>query len=402
MNPKKTIILGVCGSISAYRAADLARELMRAGCDVHVCLTDAAQKFVTPILFETLTGNPCLTDTFTEPVPGRMAHIDLARKADLVVIAPGSANTISRLAQGVAEDMLTTLVLAYRGEVVIAPAMNPSMLANQATQASISTLIQRGVFFVDPIEGDVVAGETGPGKLAPITDITHQVLALLATSDGLRGQKVLITSGPTQEAIDDIRFLSNRSSGKMGAALARAALLMGAEVTIVTGPTAVLMPIDARVIRVRSAEEMLFAAVHNLEGQDWVVGAAAVADYRPANPVKGKMRRSNERLTLELVPNPDIIAELVRLSTAKQKVIGFAAEPDAGLETAKEKVVRKGLHAIAVNDVSRSDIGFEADSNEVTLVLNNGETVKSGMKTKFGVALFLWEELLKVQSFFPA
>lgn len=392
----KTVVLGVCGSVAAYRAADLARELMRSGCTVHVCLTDAAEKFVTPILFETLTGNPCLTDTFVEPVPGRMAHIDLAREADLLVIAPASANTINRLAQGLCKDMLTTLALAYRGPMVIAPAMNPSMFAHDATRTAVKQLAERGVFFVDPIEGDVVAGETGPGKLAPADEIQAQIMTVLDVTQSLRGKRVLITSGPTQEPIDDVRFLSNRSSGKMGAALARAAILMGAEVTVITGPTSVPLPLDAKVFRVRTAEEMLFAATHQLEGADWIVGAAAVADYRPANPVKGKVRRSDGSLALELVPNPDIIGTLATQTTPRQRVVGFAAEPDEALDTARAKLDKKGLLAIAVNDISRSEIGFESDRNELALVTREGEPKRSGLVGKLEAALWLWRELVLI------
>jgi len=387
------VILGVSGSIASYRAADLARELMRAGCDVHVCLTDAAQQFVTPILFETLTGNPCHTSAFEEPIRGRMAHIDLARQADALVIAPASANTINRIAQGIGEDMLTTLALAFRGPMVIAPAMNPSMFAHDATRASLQTLLERGAFLVDPIEGDVVAGEHGPGKLAPVAEIAEQVLTVIQTTQILKGQNVLITSGPTQEPIDDVRFLSNRSSGKMGAALARGALLLGAEVTVVTGPTHIALPLDAKVIKVKTAEEMLFAASHYLEGQDWIIGAAAVADYRPANPRTGKIRRSSEPMNLEFIPNPDIIATLAKQTNPRQKVVGFAAEPDEGLEAAQAKIQRKGLHAIAINDISRSEIGFEADQNELTLLTADGTTQSSGQMSKLRVALWLWRAL---------
>lgn len=389
----KWVVLGVSGSIASYRAADIARELMRAGLSVHVCLTDSAQQFVTPILFETLTGNPCLTNAFEEPERGRMAHIDLARGADLLVFAPASANTINKLAHGIGDDMLTTLALAYRGPMVIAPAMNPSMFAHEATRTSLRTLQERGAFVVDPIEGDVVAGEHGPGKLAPASEIVDQIMMVIETTQVLRGQRVLITSGPTQEPIDDVRFLSNRSSGKMGAALARAAVLLGAEVTVVTGPTSVPFPLDAKVIRVRTAEEMLFAASHHLEGQDWIVGAAAVADYRPANPTKGKIRRVTEGLSLEFVANPDIIATLARQITPKQKVVGFAAEPDGGLDIARRKIESKGLHAIAVNDVSQAEIGFESDANELTLLRANGRTEGSGRMSKMEIALWFWKTL---------
>src|SRR5688572_12796476 len=251
------IVLGVCGSIAAYRAADLARDLMRAGHTVRVCLTDAAQKFVTPVLFETLTGQPCLQEVFEEPERGRMAHLDWARAADLVLIAPASANTLNRIANGIGEDMLTTLALAFERQVVVAPAMNPAMYLHPGTQTSLSSLLARGVYVVEPTEGDVVAGEHGQGKLALNSEILAAVTSLLERSRALAGRRVLITSGPTQEPLDDVRYLTNRSSGRMGAALAQAAWQMGGEVTVVAGPSDVAYPRNVSVIPVRTARQML-------------------------------------------------------------------------------------------------------------------------------------------------
>lgn len=389
----RSVVLGVSGSIAAYRAADLARELMRAGCEVRVCLTDSAQKFVTPALFEALTGNPCLIDTFEEPEVGRMVHIDWARQADLLVLAPATANTINRVANGLADDLLSTIALAYDGPIVIAPAMNPTMYQHETVQTSLETLTERGVFIVEPTEGDVACGENGQGKLASTQELAASILAILAQTQILRGQRVLITSGPTQEPIDDVRFLSNRSSGKMGAALARAALLLGAEVTVVTGPTSTPLPIAAKLIRVNTAEQMLRTAQGELANQDWVIGTAAVADYRPASPVAGKMRRDANNLSLELTPNPDIIATLAAQAKPNQKVIGFAAEPGQELKVAQEKIAKKGLFAIAVNDVSRSDIGFGSDQNELTLIRGDGSSASSGVRSKLQIALWLFAEL---------
>lgn len=390
----KTVVLGVCGSVAAYRAADLARELMRAGCSVRVCLTDSAEKFVTPALFEALTGQPCLQETFDEPEVGRMAHIDWARQADLLVVAPASANTINKLAAGIADDLLSTLALAYDGPLVIAPAMNPTMYQHETVQRSLQVLSERGAYIIEPMEGDVACGENGQGKLVSIPELTAEITGILAKSKLLEGKRVLITSGPTQEPIDDVRFLSNRSSGKMGAALAQAALLLGAEVTVVSGPTAIPLSARAKVIRVNTAEQMLDAAQRELPGQDWIIGAAAVADYRPSQPVLGKMRRAAEDLTITLTPNPDIIATLARLASPGQRVVGFAAEPSPDLAIAREKIGRKGLFAIAANDVSRREIGFGADYNELTLVRADGTSVTSGIKSKLQVALWLFEELL--------
>lgn len=389
------IVLGVSGSVAAYRAADLARELMRQGCTVRVCLTDAAQRFVTPILFETLTGQPCLQDVFEEPETGRMAHIDWARKADAIVVAPATANTIAKLAYGVGDDMLTTMILASNAPLVVAPAMNPQMYANDATREAMSKLRERASVMVEPVDGDVACGEHGQGKLAGIPAIVDAVLAVVKRSRKLEGRKVLITSGPTQEPIDDVRFVSNRSSGKMGAALARAALLMGAEVTVVTGPVRVQMPLQAKVVRVRTAEEMLKAGLEEGVDANLIVGAAAVADYRPATRHRGKLRRTSEPTSLELVPNPDVIAALAK-AFPDATVVGFAAEPSRSLEAAKDKLARKGLAAIAVNDVSRGDIGFDAEQNILRLVTVDGPVVfESGLMSKLGCALWLLDRVVK-------
>ena len=388
------ILLGVSGSISAYRAADLARELMRAGHTVRVCLTDSAQKFVSAVLFETLTGQPCLTDTFEEPTPGRMAHIDWARQADLVLIAPATANTLNKLAAGVASDMLTTIALVSRRPLVLAPAMNPDMYASASVQASLSLLVGRGATVVEPTEGDVVSGESGPGKLAAIASIVSVCSDVLFSSSLLAGKKVLITSGPTQEPIDSVRYISNHSSGKMGAACARAALQMGASVTVVAGPQAAPLPLGCTVVPVGTASEMLVKAVGLAPGFDVIVGVAAVADYRVKEPTEGKIRRSGESLSLELVPNPDIIAALAQVAQGAM-VVGFAAEPSSDTAVAREKIGRKGLFAIAANDISSELTGFGSDQNRLHLVFKDGFSVDSGVRSKFRCALWLFEELLK-------
>jgi len=386
------IVLGVSGSIAAYRAADLARELMRSGHTVRTCLTDAAQKFVTPALFEGLTGEPCLVDTFEEPMVGRMAHIDWARWADFVIVAPATANTLAKLANGEAEDMLTTLVLAYEGPLMVAPAMNPAMYAHDTTQRALRSLEAGGAFVIEPTEGDVACGENGQGKLASIAEIVAAAEPILSRSNRLAGQVVLITSGPTQEPIDQVRYVTNRSSGKMGLALAQAALLMGAEVRLVTGPTALTLPRQADVVRVKTAEEMLSAARTQAKGANWIIGAAAVADYRPADVFPGKLRRKEPTISLEMIQNPDIIAALTA-ENPNAKVVGFAAEPTSETETARAKLERKGLFAIAANDVSGAGIGFEADDNALVVVAKNGYQAESGRMTKLACAFWLFEQL---------
>jgi phosphopantothenoylcysteine decarboxylase/phosphopantothenate--cysteine ligase len=389
-----TVVLGVSGSVAAYRAADLARELMRNGCTVRVCLTDAAQNFVTPALFEALTGQPCLSSVFDEPVPGRMAHIDWARQADLVVVAPATANTIAKIAHGIGDDMLTTICLATTAPLVVAPAMNPQMYASDANREALQLVRSRAAVIVEPSEGDVACGEHGEGKLASIADIVSAVFELQVRSKHLKGKTVLITSGPTREPIDGVRYISNRSSGKMGAALARAAHILGAtRVIVVSGPTQTPYPLQSEVIRVSTADEMLAASRAEAGNADLIIGAAAVADYRPAKALAGKIRRESDALSVDLVKNPDVIAELAR--STKGKVIGFAAEPSSDLDYACEKIKRKGLHAIAVNDVSRSDIGFDSHDNELTLVSSDGSIQSSGKRSKLGCALWLMEQIAR-------
>ena len=385
-------VLGVSGSVAAYRAADLARELMRNGFTVRVCLTDSAQKFVQPALFEALTGNPCLIEAFEEPERGRMAHIDWARQADIIIIAPATANTINKMAQGIADDMLSTITLATTKPIVIAPAMNPQMYANEVTQQSLEALEARGAYIVEPEEGDVACGENGQGKLASISSILYAVNEVATTSKILKGKKILITSGPTQEPIDDVRFITNRSSGKMGVALAKAALLMGAEVTIIAGPQEARIPLQLTVIKVKTALEMLEAMKEQAPQHDWIIGAAAVADYRLENPSSGKLRRSESSLQISLIPNPDIIAEAARLAP-NAKVIGFAAEPSPDLSIAKEKIRKKSLFAIAANDVGNTEIGFDSSANAIDLLFADGKILHSGVRSKFQCAVWLLESI---------
>ena len=385
-------VLGVSGSVAAYRAADIARELMRSGFTVRVCLTDSAQKFVQPALFEALTGNPCLIEAFEEPERGRMAHIDWARQADIIIIAPATANTINKMAQGIADDMLSTITLATTKPIVIAPAMNPQMYANEVTQQSLEALEARGAYIVEPEEGDVACGENGQGKLASISSILYAVNEVASTSKILKGKKILITSGPTQEPIDDVRFITNRSSGKMGVALAKAALLMGAEVTIIAGPQEARIPLQLTVIKVKTALEMLEAMKEQAPQHDWIIGAAAVADYRLENPSSGKLRRSESSLQISLIPNPDIIAEAARLAP-NAKVIGFAAEPSTDLSIAKEKIRRKSLFVIAANDVGNTEIGFDSSANAIDLIFADGNILHSGVRSKFQCAVWLLESI---------
>jgi phosphopantothenoylcysteine decarboxylase/phosphopantothenate--cysteine ligase len=289
--------------------------------------------------------------------------------------------------------MLTTLALAYTGPIIIAPAMNPSMYLHEPVQEALKTLAERGAIIIEPKEGDVACGEHGQGKLAATPHIVEEVLAVAARSQLLKGKHVLITSGPTQEPIDEVRYLTNRSSGRMGAALARAALLMGARVTVVTGPTSVPVPLAATVVRVHTAIEMLEACNEPAKTTDWIIGAAAVADFRPKLRAPGKIRRGESPGHIDLVENPDVIGSLAKIVKPGARVVGFAAEPTSETETAKEKIARKSLWAIAMNDISRKDVGFESGDNELTLIDSSGDMVHSGKRTKLACALWLLEQL---------
>lgn len=390
------VLLGVTGSVAAYRAADLARELMRAGCTVRTCLSDGALGFVQPALFEALTGQPCLSSVFQEPEPGRMAHIDWARWASLAVVAPASADTLAAAAHGLARDMLQTILVAYDGPTLYAPAMNPTMFTSETVVASRKILESRGAAFVEPAEGDVACGEQGQGKLASISAIVEAAMTILSAKSLWAGRTILITSGPTQEAIDGVRFLSNRSSGKMGVALARAGLMMGARVVLVTGPTAEVPPARVETVRVKTAMEMQAAALRFAPEADAIIGAAAVADYRPAEVLPGKMRRTADELNLKLVKNPDVLASLKKAAKPGVYVVGFAAEPDDGLEEAMRKIQSKGIAGIAVNDISSSDIGFESDSNALTFLTSSGGKFESGKRSKLGCALWLLEKVAQL------
>jgi phosphopantothenoylcysteine decarboxylase/phosphopantothenate--cysteine ligase len=388
---KSTVVLGVTGSVAAYRAADVARELMRHGFSVKCCLTRSAAELVTPALFEALTGNPCVTDVFDEPVRGRMAHIDIAREASVVLVCPATANAIAVLAAGNAVDMFSTIVSATGAPLLIAPAMNPEMYASAANQENLSTLRRRGACVIEPDDGVVACGEQGQGKLAATASIVAATMEAAFRSHLYDGVRIVVTAGPTHETIDPVRHIANRSSGKMGYAIARAAIQMGASVTLVAGPTHIAPPPAATLVRVTSAEEMLSAATAACEGADLLIGAAAVADFRPSAVSREKVRSGSE-LALTLIPTQDILAA-VRSTHPGIAIVGFAAETTDHLASAKEKIERKGLAAIAINDVSDPSIGFDSEENALEVLFADGHSVSIARDSKFNVAARLLESI---------
>jgi len=367
------ILLGVTGGIAAYKAADLVRRLQDLGAEVRVVMTRAAQEFITPLTLQALSGNTVHTDLLDPAAEAAMGHIELARWADLVLIAPASADFIARLAHGRADDLLTTLCLATPAPIALAPAMNQGMWRDAATQANIALLRSRDAVFLGPAEGSQACGDVGPGRMLE----AHQLAALAADlfpSRLLDGKRVLITAGPTREAIDPVRYISNHSSGKMGFALAQAAADAGAHVTLIAGPVALSTPERVARIDVESAQQMFDAAMAQAANCDVFIAAAAVADYRPVQIATDKIKKQAEEMLLTLVRNPDIVAAVAQ-TRPKPFTVGFAAETQRVNEYARDKLERKNLDMIVANDVAQPGIGFNSDNNAATVLWCDGEMV---------------------------
>lgn len=368
---QKTVLLCVTGCIAAYKSCEIARALQKAGVRVKVCMTEHATSFVGPTTFRALTREEVAVDLFDNP-SDPIHHISLAKEPDVVLVAPATANVVAKIAHGQADDLLTTTVLATDAPVVVAPAMNVGMWQAEATQKNIATLEQRGFDIVRPATGYLACGDTGEGKLADVDDIVARTLVALETSQALAGERVLITAGGTREAIDPVRYIGNRSSGKMGHALARAARAMGAEVTLVTTSTQLSIPFGVEGVRVESAAQMLDAVSQRFAACTMLICAAAVADYAPAHPAPHKLSKADGELThIDLVKTADILAEMSRVK-GKRVVIGFAAETNDLVRRARAKLERKGCDAIVANDVSRVESTFGSDTNAVTWVSSQG------------------------------
>lgn len=368
---QKTVLLCVTGCIAAYKSCEIARALQKAGVRVKVCMTEHATSFVGPTTFRALTREEVAVDLFDNP-SDPIHHISLAKEPDVVLVAPATANVVAKVAHGQADDLLTTTVLATDAPVVVAPAMNVGMWQAEATQKNIATLEQRGFDIVRPATGYLACGDTGEGKLADVDDIVARTLVALETSQALAGERVLITAGGTREAIDPVRYIGNRSSGKTGHALARAARAMGAEVTLVTASTQLSIPFGVEGVRVESAAQMLDAVSQRFDACTMLICAAAVADYAPAHPAPHKLSKADGELThIDLVKTADILAEMSRVK-GKRVVIGFAAETNDLVRRARAKLERKGCDAIVANDVSRAESTFGSDTNAVTWVSSQG------------------------------
>jgi phosphopantothenoylcysteine decarboxylase / phosphopantothenate---cysteine ligase len=362
----RTVVMGITGGIAAYKAAELVRLLVKAGVDVHCIMTSAAREFIGPLTLQTLSKNPVAISMFDLWDEREIGHISLAERADLLIIAPATANCIAKIAAGIADDMLTTVVMATRAPVLIAPAMNVNMWANPAVQENMRTLSSRGFFCIEPECGELACGTEGAGRLADVAAVFERAAALLSPQD-YAGVTALVTAGPTREFFDPARFLSNPSSGKMGFALARALQLRGADITLVSGPVALAPPRGVRLISVTDAREMA-AAVEKFSGQArLIIKAAAVADYRPCEQLPHKLKKQDGPLTLTLERNPDILAGLGAYK-GDRVLVGFAAETDDVLAHARGKLVAKNLDMIIANDIARTDAGFESDTNQVCVL----------------------------------
>jgi phosphopantothenoylcysteine decarboxylase / phosphopantothenate---cysteine ligase len=370
----KTVILGVCGGIAAYKAAALCSKLVQAGAKVRVVMTESAAKLVQPLTFQALSKYHVVVDAFEENDPSVITHVDMADNADLVIVAPATANMLAKLAYGLADDMLSTTMLVVQAPILLAPAMNVHMYDHPTVQANMKTLAERGVHFVEPGFGQLACGYVGKGRMAEPEEILEAAKQLFEVEQDkpLSGKKVLVTAGGTVERIDPVRYLTNDSSGKMGFAVAEAARDMGAEVTVVAARTSTHIPAGISVVKVQSALEMLDAVMARLEESDVVVKAAAVADYRPAEPAGQKIKKSGETLTLELVKNPDILLEIGKQKT-KQYVVGFAAETENLEAYALDKLERKNCDLLVANDVSADGAGFGTDTNIITIFERGGQ-----------------------------
>lgn len=369
----KTVLLGITGSIAAYKIAYLASALHKLHADVHVLMTENATNFINPITFETLTGNKCLVDTFDRNFQFQVEHVSIAKKADVVMIAPASANVIGKLANGLADDMLTTTVMACRCQKILAPAMNTAMYENPVVQDNIRKLKNYGYEVITPASGYLACGDTGAGKMPEPETLLEYILKEAAFQKDLAGKKLLVTAGPTQEAIDPVRCLTNHSSGKMGYAIAKMAMLRGAEVTLVSGPTAIEPPLFVKVIPVTSARDMFEAVTGLSHEQDIIIKAAAVADYRPKQVSEDKVKKKDDQASIELERTDDILKYLGQHKKQGQFLCGFSMETRDMIRNSRAKLEKKNLDMVAANNLKVEGAGFQGDTNVLTLITQDEE-----------------------------
>lgn len=395
----KTVLLGVTGSIAAYKAADLASRLIKQHAEVHVIMTENAAKFISPITFETLTNRKCITDTFDRDYPSdhpvEVEHIVLAKKADLVIVAPATANIIAKMAYGIADDMLSTTLLACTCPVLVSPAMNTKMYEHPATQANLAVLRQRGVKIIEPSSGLLACGDEGKGKLPEPAVLVDHILAEIACPKDLTGKKILVTAGPTRESLDPVRFITNHSSGKMGYAIAHAAALRGADVTLVSGPVSLTPPLGVKLVPITSAHDLFCAVTAVSAEQDIIIKAAAVADYRPVSVSDEKIKKADNDLSLSLARTEDTLQYLGEHKPEGQILCGFAMETSDLENKARAKLKKKNLDMIVANNVKVAGAGFGTDTNVVTFITKDS-TQQLEIMSKENVAMKLLDRLLEM------
>ena len=389
----KTVLLGITGSIAAYKIAYLASALHKLHADVHVLMTENATNFINPITFETLTGNKCLVDTFDRNFQFQVEHVSIAKKADVVMIAPASANVIGKLANGLADDMLTTTVMACRCQKILSPAMNTAMYENPVVQDNIRKLKNYGYEVITPASGYLACGDTGAGKMPEPETLLEYILKEAAFQKDLAGKKLLVTAGPTQEAIDPVRCLTNHSSGKMGYAIAKMAMLRGAEVTLVSGPTAIEPPLFVKVVPVTSARDMFEAVTGLSDEQDIIIKAAAVADYRPKQVSEDKVKKKDDQAFIELERTDDILKYLGQHKKQGQFLCGFSMETRDMIRNSRAKLEKKNLDMVAANNLKVEGAGFQGDTNVLTLITQD-EEVSLPLMSKEDAALKILDKLL--------
>ncbi|KGM96083.1 phosphopantothenoylcysteine decarboxylase [Clostridium novyi A str. 4552] len=394
MDQKKTVVVGVTGGIAVYKALDVISRLKKADVNVHVIMTEHATKFVNPLSFQALSQNVVTVDMFTEPKAWEIQHISLAKKADLMLIVPATVNIIGKVANGIADDMLSTTIMATKAPVVFAPAANTNMFLNPIVQGNIRKLKEYGYKFIEPASGRLACGDVGAGKLEDTEIISEITLSMLYNKNDLQGKKVLVTAGPTIAPIDPVRYITNRSSGKMGYAIAKEARDRGAEVTLVSGPTSINKPFGIKVIDVKTNIEMLKAVENNFENSDIVIKSAAVADYKPKTYSEKKIKKCDEELSLQLEKDTDILKKLGSIKK-NQVLVGFAAESNDLIENATSKLHKKNLDYIVANNIVSNDTGFASEDNKVTILCSDGRKIPLPKMSKKEVARELFDLINK-------
>ena len=392
----KTVLLGVTGSIAAYKIAYLASALKKLHAQVHVLMTKNATNFINPITFETLTGNKCLVDTFDRNFQFSVEHVSIAKQADVVMIAPASANVIGKLAHGIADDMLTTTIMACKCKKIVSPAMNTNMYENPIVQDNLAILQHYGYEVIEPASGYLACGDTGAGKMPEPEMLLDYILREIAKEKDLLGRKVLVTAGPTQESIDPVRYITNHSSGKMGYALAKAAMLRGADVTLVSGPCAIEPPPFVKLVPVVTAKEMFDAVTSVSFEQDIIIKAAAVADYRPANVYEDKVKKQDEQMSIELEKTDDILGYLGEHRLPGQFLCGFSMETQNMIGNSRAKLGKKHLDMVAANNLKVAGAGFQGDTNVLTLITQD-EDVSLQLMSKEDAANVILDKILSIQ-----